>query len=169
MKYKLTHAELLQRLHYDKDSGIFLWKYAGFRKRIIGQRAGRIAKNGYLHIGLFGSSFLAHRLAWFYVYGAWPMKDIDHIDGNKLNNSIANLREATRSQNRQNLKSALAKKSNLPLGVRRGKRIKRDVYLAIISIDGQRRYIGTYSTANEAHEAYMAAKLKLHPFAVAAI
>jgi len=96
---KPTREEVLSRLHYDPESGAFTWrrtgKPAGFRDR------------GYIKIGFVidgrSRARKAHRLAWLYVYGEWPKHEIDHINGVRHDNRIANLREATRSQNRFNV------------------------------------------------------------------
>ena len=88
-------------LNYDPDTGVFVWK-AAFGKAKIGAVAGTPSAKGYLVIGVQGRRFLAHRLAWMFVFGAMPNGQLDHIDGNPANNRIANLREATNSQNHGN-------------------------------------------------------------------
>jgi hypothetical protein len=67
-----------------------------------GQVAGTLNSKGYICITVNGKSYKAHRLAWFFHYGVWPVNQIDHIDQNKTNNRINNLREVTNSQNKQN-------------------------------------------------------------------
>lgn len=86
---------LLTQLDYDAKSGIFTWKVSrrGVKK---GKQAGSIKVDGYRKIRLNKQEYLEHRLAWFYIYKEWP-KDI--IDGNKLNNSINNLRESSTRYN----------------------------------------------------------------------
>lgn len=94
--------ELKQLLDYDPVTGNFYWKVVLYRgKTRIGQVAGSFLPGRYIRIGLNGRSYLAHRLAWFYITGAWPKK-IDHKDRNKQNNSWDNLRIATHSQNLAN-------------------------------------------------------------------
>ena len=85
-------------LDYAPETGAFTWKV-----RVGNQRAGSRAETdhsaGYLQVSLFGRAILAHRLAWFYVHGTWPVSEIDHVNRQRTDNRISNLREATRSQN----------------------------------------------------------------------
>jgi len=97
---KLTQKRLKELLDYYPDIGEFFWLVD--RK---GTRAGNIAgfnKGGYTQIGIEGSIFYAHRLAWLYVYGYFPENGIDHINRNKSDNRICNLREVSRSCNLRN-------------------------------------------------------------------
>lgn len=91
----ITQARLKELFHYDPETGKFV------SKRSPGRKVGTMHNAGYRHIGVDDNKYLAHRLAWLYVYGYWP-KEIDHIDRNPLNNRIANLREVTRQQNKMN-------------------------------------------------------------------
>lgn len=63
-----------------------------------------VDSKGYFTLWVDGKLRRGHHVAWFLTYGYWPTKEIDHIDGNRLNNAIANLREATRSENECNKK-----------------------------------------------------------------
>lgn len=73
-------------------------------KRNPGDPAGYVARNGYRKLTINGSHYLEHRIIWLYVHGRMPADQIDHIDGDRQNNKVGNLREATRAQNMQNLK-----------------------------------------------------------------
>ena len=101
----LTQAELKENLIYFPDDGIFMWKVSR-RSAKANTIAGGGNKKGYIMIGLNQKQYFAHILAWLYVTGEYPKGDLDHIDGNKQNNSFSNLREATRSQNCMNRKKA---------------------------------------------------------------
>ncbi len=94
-------------LSYDPETGIIKWKINKSRAR-AGEVAGCLSKNGYLvagvrlNRGVTGKLYYVHRLAWYLHYGKWPNLFIDHINGDKTDNRIANLREVTRSQNGHN-------------------------------------------------------------------
>jgi hypothetical protein len=97
----MTQEEVCQLLDYDPDTGVFRWREGNCR-RSAGDVAGNLMHDGrYERIGIGGRSYLSHRLAWFYVYGEWP-KEIDHINRNKRDNRIANLRAVTRKENQLN-------------------------------------------------------------------
>lgn len=100
---------------------------------------------------------MAHQLAWLYVNGTWPPSQIDHIDGDGLNNKIENLRLANSAQNNSNrsFNGAVGFK-----GVYWNKSGK--AYRAQIQINGRRIYLGSFATPEEAHEAYVKAAKELH-------
>jgi len=100
---ELTQARLKQILDYDPETGIFVWKVKPSSNMTIGDTAGCIKKGlGYRAIGIDKKQYYEHRLAWFYYHGAWPDKEIDHINQNKLDNSILNLHEAHTITNQRN-------------------------------------------------------------------
>jgi hypothetical protein len=99
----LTQSQLKELLHYDPDTGIFTNLVTRNRGALIGNQAGYLAPKGYVIISIKRIKYQAHRLAWFYVYGVWPIKQLDHINRIKNDNCIFNLREATISQNHQNI------------------------------------------------------------------
>lgn len=108
---------------------------------------------------------MAHRLAWLLHYGSWPSRHIDHINGDRADNRIANLRECDDAENQQNLRAATAASKSGLLGVTtRTYRNGAVRYAASIQVDGTKRYLGVYGTPEEAHSAYRAAKRQLHPF-----
>ncbi len=149
----MTQAELLTLFHYDPATGIFTNRTDRVRAR-AGKVAGCRQKNGYLSVGFNKKKYDLHRLAWLYAYGCWPDGMVDHIDGVKHNNALNNLREATQSENAQNV----AIKSRLQ-GIRRvGNRWK-----ASLMLGKQHVNLGTHATPEQAHEAYLVGKKKLHP------
>lgn len=158
---RITHEQLLELLSYDPDTGIFVRKVATARCLKVGDVAGSPHICGYLEIALNGKRYLAHRLAWFYFYGAWPTKNLDHINGDCADNRISNLREASHSENAQNLRKARSNnKSSGLLGVSKNGKW----WHARICLNGERRYLGTFLTPQEAHMAYLSAKQQIHPF-----
>lgn len=127
-------------------------------KSKVGDVLGYKENSGYLAFCVCGKKYLAHRLAWLYLHGAWPANQIDHINGIKTDNREANLREATNGQNQQNLKRCRAHNKSGFLGVSKNKMR----WKAEITTNGNRVHIGTYDTPQEAHAAYILAKSKLH-------
>ena len=99
-----------------------------------------------------------HRLAWLYVYGEWPHQQIDHIDGNKLNNRIENLRDVSPYANNENLHNPKKHNSTGVLGVRK----RGNKYHSRIVVNGIEKHLGTFPTAAIAHQAYIDAKRKYH-------
>ena len=100
----INQKELKEILDYNSESGIFLWKniVKPARKK-VGDIAGGLCL-GYVVIGINGKIYRAHRLAWLYIYGAWPNDQIDHINGVKNDNRLCNLRECNQSENNYNRK-----------------------------------------------------------------
>lgn len=157
---RLTHERLLELLDYDPKEGSFRW-----RVRRGGVRAGTLAGGdhgtGYKVIGIDRRLYLEHRLAWFYVHGSWPSDQIDHINGVKNDNRIVNLREATTSQNHQNMPVMSRNRSGFT-GVHRCKMTGK--WCAMICVAGERYNLGRFDTAALAHEAYVNAKAEKHKF-----
>src|SRR5258707_393996 len=99
----ISHGDLRKYLSYDAGTGEFRWlRTDRAHCRTVGKIAGCVGNDGYLFITVCRKFYTAHRLAWFYIHGKWPTEQIDHIDGDRLNNAISNLREATNLQNQRN-------------------------------------------------------------------
>ena len=99
---ELTAEYLRSILHYDPESGIFTRKVSTSSRAKVGDVAGCPDGGGYLQIRIQSRLYLAHRLAWLHTYGVWPKDQIDHINRNRSDNRIYNLREVTNKQNLQN-------------------------------------------------------------------
>ena len=145
---------------YNPLTGVFLWKVHGNTRARKGSVAGSIKSDGYTNVVYQRKAYKGHRLAWFMINGVWPDYQIDHIDGDRKNNRIANLRLATCAENHQNRKRPLSNTSGF-LGVYRYKYGK---WCARIRVYPERIYLGTFDTAKEASEAYKKAKLTMHSF-----
>jgi hypothetical protein len=98
----LTAEYLRSVLHYEPETGILTWKVRTARRVKVGDVAGSQDGGGYLRIKVLSRDYLAHRLAWLYVYGSWPKDQLDHVNRNRSDNRISNLREVTNKQNQQN-------------------------------------------------------------------
>jgi hypothetical protein len=114
---------------------------------------------GYRRIRVLGKLYWAHRLAWLYVHGDWPPDKIDHINGDRKDNRLMNLRAASDSENMQNV----GMRSDNTTGVR-GVTRRKSRWIAQITAGGKTHYLGVHETAEEAHRAYVEAKTRLHPF-----
>lgn len=153
----LTADRLRELLHYDPETGIFTWKNRQrYGKKVNGQ-AGHCRSDGYVCIMVDSQMQQAHRLAWLYMTGEHPKQCIDHIDGNPGNNRFSNLRDLSRGVNAQNRRVSTLSTSGLIGAQKNGNR-----WLANIYVDKKRVYLGSFSTAEEAHAAYLAAKAIHH-------
>jgi hypothetical protein len=142
-------------LDYDPDTGIFTWRVRLSPNGHPGTRAGSVKVDGYRKIGIDGAQHAEHRLAWLYHYGTQPPPVLDHKNTLKADNRIANLREATMSQNAMNRNSRSAHK---------GVRFQAGRYHASIRTGkaGERIYLGSFATAEEAYTAYHNKAAELH-------
>lgn len=162
MKPLIDHSRLIELLDYDPDTGVFTMKYAWGKKR-PGDRPGGLSPQGYWYIGIGGNQYPAHRLAWFYVHKQWPDGVIDHINRNRLDNRISNLRCVTYSKNLHNAVAARA--SSGVRGVNkvapnREKRTKK-IWSARIRVADKNYWLGNYYTIEEAKAARKAAEIRL--------
>lgn len=151
--------ELKKRFRYDPETGYFyhLLRADGrSNAAFAGRRAGRIVSNGYAQLKFLGKDFSAHRSAWAMHYGVWPLGTIDHIDGDRANNKISNLREATQSQNNANMGKRAGTSSRFK-GVTRHPSGK---WLAQIKSPDGKRYLGYFTSEDAAASAYISAAKK---------
>lgn len=156
MKTNLTATELRKLISYNPETGDMFW-LGGPR---LGKAAGCVSPTTrYIHIKLNQHQYLAHRLAWLHQYGCWPNAEIDHRDLCRSNNAIANLREATPSQNRTNTGLRSTNTTGFK-GVSFNKPSKK--YRADIRIKGRRTTLGYFDNALDASRCYEAAAFVAH-------
>jgi hypothetical protein len=163
MQRQLPVDRVRDALDYDHVTGQFVWKNTSHNSRVMaGENAGHTCpRHGYVFIGIDRVVYRAHRLAWAHFYGEWPANQIDHINGDRQDNRIANLREATNAQNAQNMGIKKSNTSGVP-GVSWHDRAGK--WSAQITIGGKKRHLGLFECRETAHEVYLTAKSKLHPF-----
>ena len=159
---ELTQEQLQELLHYDHDTGIFTNLKSRGAVKIGSVAAGYKNPNGYIYIAIDYKRYLAHRLAWLYVHGNFPVNQIDHINEVKDDNRIVNLRLATDLENKHNQSSPRTNNTSGYLGVGWYKPYGK--WQALIQVNGRRKHLGCFDTAEEASEAYLTAKRKLHQF-----
>ena len=156
----LTLDRIRSALSYDPASGVFIRKYSRSIGHFCGKQAGALRRDGYVQISIDGTIYLAHRLAWFWVHGKWPPAQIDHIDGDRVNNRISNLRQATHAENQKNHRRPRVGSASGAKGVHFEKRTNK--WRAIITSDGQIYRLGRYSEKGDAIMAYNEASANLH-------
>ena len=152
---ELTAEELRELLHYDQETGIFTRKVSTSNRVKVGAVAGCPGGYGYLLISVHSRLYQAHRLAWLYMYGEWPKGQIDHLNRNRSDNRIANLRDVTQKQNLQNRSKSSTNTSGHP-GVVWHKRISK--WLAYIKHNYKQIHLGYFSILEEALSARKAAE-----------
>lgn len=148
-------------LNYDAETGVLTWLkdrpeshfdytcgYAMWVKDHAGKRAGCINGHGYLHIGIKGKRYKAHRLIWMMVHNEWP-DQIDHINGNKLDNRLCNLRNVDAANNLRNTAIRKDNKSGV-VGVNFHKTSGK--WVSYIRVNGKHKHLGTFEDKSQAIE-----------------
>ena len=155
---KITSKRLKELLTYDPETGLFTWIVD--RSNIkAGTVANSIQPKGYIKINIDKNPYLAHRLAWFYMFDEWPNGEIDHINRVKTDNRLVNLRVVSRSENIQNIGMRKSNTSGFK-GVCFHK--QANTWVARIGYRGKRYHLGSFLTPEEAHKAYKEAAEQLH-------
>lgn len=152
----LTPERLRELLRYDPETGDLIWRaprvaLGGGAKP--GDVAGYVSGDGYIRVSVDNRRYLAHRLAWFWMLGIWPVGTVDHRNRKKSDNRWDNLREATYSQNGVNRHRT--RKHPLPRGVYPVDGSSR--FNAKIGINRKVLCLGTFDTPEQAHAAYLRA------------
>lgn len=147
----LTTERLRELLDYCPVTGLFRWKVNRRGGCRAGEVAGILHAKGYRFIKVDGNRYSAHRLAWFYTTGHWPIACVDHINRQRDDNRISNLREASWSENRMNTSA-----EGVSFYGRLGK------WRAYIGVGGQQTYLGIFDTRETAMAARKKAELTFH-------
>lgn len=146
-----TLEEMKFFLNYDPETGVF----TRIRGTKVGETTGVRSKDGYIYVNFFYRKYFAHILAWWFMTGTWPDKQIDHINCDKSDNRFANLRLTTPRLNCMNRGARKDNKTGLKGVVKKGKK-----WRAGITVNYEKKWLGYYDTPEEAHEAYKKAALE---------
>jgi hypothetical protein len=165
-----SRALLRELLHYNAATGQFTWRprhrqmfrneqnFRLWNTRYAGKSAGTLRQAGHLAVAVGHTQYRAHRLVWLYVHGE-PVPDvIDHVDHNKLNNRISNLRAATKSQNGANMRM----RNRNTTGVKGVSPHHKGRFRARIMLNGKETNLGSFATLEEAAKARFEAASRLH-------
>lgn len=145
----ITPEYLRSVLRYDAETGALIHRESAHW--VAGKVAGSVSNYGYRRLNVQGNFLLAHRIVWAMHFGEWPAVGIDHINGDRLDNRLANLRLADQSQNCMNARL----RSDSTTGVKGVSFHRRsNKYAATICFYARKRHLGLYVTADEAHEVY---------------
>lgn len=153
----MINAEYVKKvLRYDQATGSLYWRSPGLGRRLR-EAAGSINGDGYRQIGIRGRRYMAHRLVWLMLHGCLPSGVIDHINFDRDDNRIENLRDVSVAENCAHRDPANSSGSSKLLGAQWDKqhRCWRSAYKPP---GGARVFLGLYATQEEAHEAYMRKK-----------
>lgn len=145
-------------LSYNADTGVFTWTKSPSNCVTAGNVAGVRRKDGYVKINFKNKAYLAHRLAWWYVHGEFPTDILDHIDRDKSNNKITNLRVSSKIKNAQNINVNNTRAVSGLAGAFKA----RTAWSSKLKIGDTLIRLGTFKTPEDAHKAYMKAKQELH-------
>lgn len=153
---RLTQERLKELLNYNPETGIFIW-LEGKRGIYAGSIAG-FALGNYIAVGVDRKTYLAHRLAWLYIYGEFPKSGLDHKNKTPNDNSINNLRECNQSQNLANREKSLTNTSGYK-GVYWNKALNK--WHSQIGFKGKKIHLGFYHNIEKAAIAYNKKSLEL--------
>ena len=143
-------------LEYDADTGLFRWKVQRSNACTKGWFPGSKTKVGYYQIRVNNNLIMAHRLAWYLSTGSWPNKFIDHINENKSDNRLSNLREADKSLNQLNQIKANADSLTGHRGVCFDKQSGK--FKAQLVVQGKKVLNKLFTNVEEAAKAYLNVK-----------
>jgi hypothetical protein len=158
-KTRPSYDQLRAWFNYDAETGVLTWRVNRGAAKVAGKRAGSIHKSGCRVVMLSGCLEKEARVIWCYVYGHWPILQIDHINGDECDNRVSNLRDISNAMNCQNKRRAPSTNKHGMLGASP----VGHKWRAQIKVEGKKIYLGMYETAQQANNAYMVAKRILHP------
>ena len=143
----MTRDDIKHLFDWCPESGVLRWKSPTSNRVKAGDVAGNLDSKGYYRVGLHGAQYRLHRVIWLLAYGEWPKGEIDHIDGNRINNSISNLRCVSHKRNSRNCKLSKNNTSG-HIGITWHK--KAGKWMASVSIDGRQQHLGLFDDKRDA-------------------
>lgn len=153
----MTFDEANRIIVYDEVTGALAWR-APCGNRLPGQSIGTPDTHGHLRFKHAGRSYAVHRVCWLIVFGEWPREQIDHINGDRTDNRIINLRQVSARRNSENQRRAHCNNRLGVLGVRK----VRNRFHARITVNGAPLFLGVFESEADAAAAYVEAKRGMH-------
>lgn len=144
------NKEMVRDLFEYRDDNLW-WRERPANRVDMSKPAGYVRTDGRRHIQVKDKQYLAHRLIWLYAYGKFPDGQVDHINGQPLDNRIENLRDVTNQENSKNQKKRCTNTSGY-MGVSWHK--AADKWQAHIKVDGVQTYLGLFNILEDAAEKY---------------
>lgn len=141
----MTQEDLKTYFRYDKNTGRFFRLKKTGRKGKLGEDIYHITDSGYYLVQMFGKKYKAHHLAWLYEYGELPSTQIDHINGNRADNRIDNLRVVSNQENSKN-----SKKFNNNTSGYTGVSKFKNKWRAYITVNGKQKHLGVFDSILDA-------------------
>lgn len=155
----LTREQAKANLLYEKSTGVFRWAVS--KGNVTAGKIAGTNHSGYLTVSINKKQYFLHRLAWLIEYGKWPENFIDHINGDKKDNRLENLRDVCYSENNQNLHRAKSTNKSGFLGVAWHGKTRN--WQASIRINGKCTHLGYFNCPQEAHRAYLDKRAEVRP------
>ena len=157
----LTAERLREVTSYNAETGSLVWRMSKGAAK-AGRPVGGVHRNkGYGDAVIDGHRTAVHRFIWLYVHGKWPLGEIDHVNGQRDDNRLFNLRDVPPTVNRQNQRRPHSRKKTGLLGAHYNKASGR--WQAAICHNYKQIHLGHFDTAEAAHAAFIAKKRQLHP------
>lgn len=157
---ELTVERVRELFSYDPLTGVLTWNKQPRGRYKQSLTAGAKNTNGHLRTNIDGKAYYNHRIIWFMVYECWPSNEIDHINGNPEDNRLENLRDVSHRTNQENICKPSINNSTGFLGVYWSARDR--VFRSQIMTNRRWVCLGSFKDPEDAHQAYLTAKRKLH-------
>lgn len=160
----ITAERVRELFLYDPQTGHLTWRINKHYNALAGQRAGmdHQSRRPSRYVRVDGIKCNEHRVIWLHVTGEWPKHFIDHLNGDASDNRWVNLRDVPHAINTQNRRTARAGARVGLLGVHVKPKCTLNPYTAVVTLNGKRKHLGMFPTAEQAHAAYVEAKRLLH-------